>query len=102
MEEGIELKKSGTHFIKLCMHQICTPKLFSPFPNDKSLDVSKLKAFADEKIKVAKMTISLFDRVENTWKRRKFWSPPFSPFPTVFSKAFFFKVIKSQDCVVKG
>ena len=28
--------------------------------------MTKLKAFADDKLNVAKMTISLFDRVENT------------------------------------
>ena len=40
----------------------------NPVPNDKSLDVTKLKAFAYNKIKVAKMIIwiSVFDRVENT------------------------------------
>ena len=36
------------------------------FSNNKILDVAKLKAFTDEKLHVAKMTISLFDRVENT------------------------------------
>ena len=35
-------------------------------------------------------------------KRRKCWLPAFSPFPTVFSKAFFFLVVQSQDCVVKS
>ena len=44
--------------------------------------------------------ISLFDRVENTvGKGEKCWSPAFSPFPTVFSKAFFFKGrLKSGLC----
>ena len=32
----------------------------------------------------AEMTISLFDRVENTGKRRKYWLPAFSHFTTVF------------------
>ena len=32
----------------------------------KMLDLTKLKAFADDKFSLAKMTISLFDRVENT------------------------------------
>ena len=36
-----------------------------PFTKDKILDVTKLKAFADDKLNDAKM-ISLFDRVENT------------------------------------
>ena len=34
--------------------------------NDKILDVTKLKAFADDKLNVARMMFSLFDRVENT------------------------------------
>ena len=38
----------------------------NPLPNDKILNVNKLKAFADDKLNVAKMTISLFDRVEIT------------------------------------
>ena len=33
-------------------------------PNDNNLDVTKLKAFADDKINVAQMMISVFDRVE--------------------------------------
>ena len=37
----------------------------NPLPNNKILDMTKLKAFADDKLKVAKMTISLFDGVEN-------------------------------------
>ena len=35
-------------------------------------------------------------------KRRKCWSPAFSPFPTMFSKDFFHRSDKSRDCVVKG
>ena len=35
-------------------------------------------------------------------KRRKCWLPTFSPFPTMFSKGFFPRVVKSRDCVVKN
>ena len=35
-------------------------------------------------------------------KRRKWWLPAFSPFPTMFSKGLFVRVIKSRDCVVKS
>ena len=70
--------------------------------NYKILDWSKFKAFADDKINVAEMMIFLSDRVENiVGKRRKCWLPVFSQFPTMFSKAFFFRVVKSRDCVVK-
>ena len=39
---------------------------FNPLPNNKILDVTKLKAFADAKLNFDKITISLLDRVENT------------------------------------
>ena len=39
---------------------------FDPLPNDKILDVTKLKAFADDHLKVAQMMVSFFDWVENT------------------------------------
>ena len=42
------------------------PSKRGPLPNDKILDVTKLRAFAVNKLNVAKMKISLFDRVENT------------------------------------
>ena len=73
------------------------------YGSDKILAWSTLKAFADDKIDVVKMMISLLDRVENTvGKREKCWLPAFSPFPTVFSKDFFLRVVESQDCVVTG
>ena len=38
----------------------------NPLPNDKIFDMYKLKGFADDKIDIAKMIVSFFDRVENT------------------------------------
>ena len=35
-------------------------------------------------------------------KRGKCWLPAFSSFPTMFSKGFLYRVIKSRDCMVKG
>ena len=47
------------------------------------------------------MMISGFDRVENiVGKGENAGKQHFLLFP-VFSKAFFFRVVKSQDCVVK-
>ena len=37
----------------------------NPFPYNKILDQTKLKAFADDKLNVAKMRSSVFDGVEN-------------------------------------
>ena len=39
---------------------------FNPLPNDKILDVTNLKAFADNISNVTKVATSLYDRVENT------------------------------------
>ena len=53
---------------------------FWTWPNWEHLQTTKLN--------VAKMTISVYDTVENTVsKRRKCWLPAFSSFTTVFSKA---------------
>ena len=40
--------------------------LFNPLPNNKHLDVTKLKAFEDDKLNINYMTILLFNRLENT------------------------------------
>ena len=76
-------------------------------PDDKILDVAKLKAFSKDKVHVilTRKMIYLFDRVENTvGTGKKCWLPVFSPFPTVlFQKGFlFFMFVKSPDCVVKS
>ena len=38
---------------------------FNSLPNDKILTLTKLKAFADDKLIIAKMIISVCDRLEN-------------------------------------
>ena len=45
------------------------------------------------------MMNSLFERVANTvGEGEKWWLPAFSPFPNMFSKAFFSRVAKSGLC----
>ena len=70
------------------------------YQNEKILDWSKLKAFADNKIKfnATEKLKFLLERVENTGKRKKCWLPAFSPFPTMFSKEFLYSVVKSGLC----
>ena len=61
-------------------------------PNDKFVDWSKLKAFADDKINVSEKLKFVVGWVEkHCGKRRKCWLPAFYPFPTMFLKDFFFK-----------
>ena len=56
-----------------------------------------------DKINVTQYLNFGFGRVENiVGKGENFWYPAFSAFPTMFSKAFSFRVVKSWDCVVKG
>ena len=61
----------------------------NPLPYDKILDQTKLKAFADEKLNVTKMIISVFDRVENIVGKGKIACTRTSLFPRMFSKGFF-------------
>ena len=59
-------------------------------PNDKILDWSKLKVFADDKIKLAKMMIFVFDTIENiVGKGENAGNQHFLLFPQCFQKAFY-------------
>ena len=77
---------------------------FNSFPNNKILDWSKPKAFADDKIiNVTENLEFVTGRKENiAGKRRKCWLPAFSSFLTMFSSRFSYRVVKSWDYVVKG
>ena len=43
--------------------------IFNSLPNDKFLDITKLKAFADGKLYFTSMTIPLFDRLKNAVRK---------------------------------
>ena len=61
---------------------------------NKILDRLKLKASADNKMNIGHMKTSAYEGIENTvGKKRKCWLPAFSPFPTMFSKGLFLRVI---------
>ena len=75
---------------------------FEPLANDQILDMTKLKAFADNKLNFDKMTIFLSDKVENTeGKGENAGYQHFLLFPQCFFKGFLSTVVKSRDCVVK-
>ena len=46
-------------------------EIVNSLPNDKILEVTKLKGFADNKLNIANVTITLFNRVENTAEKEK-------------------------------
>ena len=60
----------------------------NPLSSVKILDMTKLKAFADDKLNVANITISLFDREENTAeKEQNAGYQHFVLFPRCFPKS---------------
>ena len=69
-------------------------KGLNSLPNVKILTWSKLRAFAEDKIKVAKMMIFVLDRVENIVGKGE------NPFSTMFSIGFYLSVAKSADCSI--
>ena len=74
---------------------------FSSLPNDKMFDRSKLKAFADDTIKVAKIMIFVFDGVENiVGKGENAGYQHFLLFPQSFQD-FLLRVVKSWDCACR-
>ena len=72
-------------------------------PNDKVLDLSKWKAFADDKINVTEKLKLVLGRIENiVGKGENAGYQHFLLFPQCFQKAYFNKVVKCRDCVVKS
>ena len=66
--------------------------------NDTILDWLEMKGFADNKIKVTKKTEIWFGKGgKPCWKGANSGYQHFAPFPTMFSKGFSLRVIKSQD-----
>ena len=64
-----------------------TENSLNSIPNNKILDLTKLKAFADDKFNVTKLTIFLFDRVENiVGKGKNAGYKHFLLFPQCFQK----------------
>ena len=78
--------------------QIFMSIAFDSSPNDKTFDATKLKAFADDKINIAQMMISIFDMLENILgKGENAGYQHFLLFPQCLQKASFLGVAKSQD-----
>ena len=77
--------------------------LFNPLPNDIILDQSKLQSFADDKLKMVQMETFVLDKTENiVGKEKNAGYQHFFLFPWMFSKGFFFRVVKSWDCFVNS
>ena len=85
------------HLIPFCQSIAKISHCINPLPNDKISAWSKLKAFADEKLDVVKMMISLLDSVENTLgKRENAGYQHFLLFPQCFPKPSSLRSLKSK------
>ena len=63
---------------------------FNSLPVDKILNWSKLKAFTDDKMKLVKMMIFVFDWIENNVGKGEYASfQHFLHFPQCFQKAYY-------------
>ena len=68
----------------------------SSLPYYKILDMTKFKAFADDKLRMVETVELVLDREENiVGKRSKCLLPTISSFPTIFSKGCFSWVVKT-------
>ena len=76
---------------------------FKALPYDKILDKFKLKELADDKIdKTQKLKFVLRSKENIVGKGENCGYQHFLLFPTMFSKTYFLRVVKSPDCVVKS
>ena len=91
--------------IVLTLALICTIEWipwFNSLPND-SFRLVHIESICRQQNKSKlKKEILLGMGSKHCRKRRKCWSSVFSPSPIMFSKGFFFRVVESWDCVVKG
>ena len=72
-------------------------------PTDKTLDLSKFKEFAGDKLNMIQKLKFLLDRLESIVEKGE--DAGYQHFPLYlecFQKASLLGVLKSQDCVVKG
>ena len=88
--------REGDHMIQPDDFISAVEVSFELLTKRKKIDRSKFKAFADDKLNVAKIMIPVFDRVKHCGNGKKGWLATFSPFPTLFSKGFslsFFSIV---------
>ena len=73
------------------------------FPNNKILDSSKLKDFADDNFKFDENGILFFQMVrKHCGKKRNSSLRAISPFPTVISEDLYSRHVKTRACLGKG
>ena len=66
----------------------------------KILPCPNLKAFADDRLKVAHIEAFVSDRVKTMWQKEEIQFTRISPFSTLFSQSFLSRVVETWDCSV--
>ena len=116
MRKGVIARYEQFLLFPQCFQKACFPgasngvivwEWVKSLPNNNFLDCTKFKAFkafADNiLLRVAKILISVYDRVENiVGNGENAGYQLFLFFPQCFQKASFFRVVKSGDCLVKN
>ena len=99
-----QMPSSSVKVVIIYIYILLFPKsLINTLPDDKILGYSKLKGFAVEKRDIAQITILVLDGGRKHYgNRRKCRLPAFLPFLTTFSDTFFFRVVKTRDCMEKS
>ena len=92
-------KTEGSRPLLISLRQIslsiALKYIINPFPHKKILDQTKLKAFADNKLNVTKIIISVLDTVENIVEKGEIApDAQFLIFPQCFQKASFLDASK--------
>ena len=102
--QGHNLKSQGEHVLSFLLHIASTPGriVMNSLPNDKSLDWSKFKEFADNNISVTEKLKFVLGRLENIVGKGENAGSQHFLLSQCFQKVFFFKVVKSRDCMVKS
>ena len=78
-------------------------RMINSLPNEKKFKLVQIQSICRKQNNSGTITeICVGKSTKDCGKRRKYWLPAFSPFPTMFSKAFFSRGVKSRDQVVKG
>ena len=76
---------------------------FNSLPNNKFFRLVQIQSICRRQNKCdSKTQICSGKGRKHCGKRRKCWLPAFSPFPTMYSKGYFLRVVKSGDCVEKS
>ena len=77
-------------------------RCINSLPSNKILDLSKFKAFADDKMNETQKLKFAFETVESLWEKEKIMVTSIFSFSTMFSKGYILRVVESRNCAVKG